>query len=177
MRAQQTKIESPPAPGRRSFLNLLWFGLGLAALVELGWVAWTFLRPDKKTRHQDSNDSIMIAGPVNRFVPNTVTAFPRGHFYLACLADGGLLALHRRCTHLGCTLPWDAEKRQFICPCHASVFDIQGAVVRAPAPRAMDLLPLTIENGIVQVHTAKPIRRSGFSIDQAVYPPKGTKPL
>ena len=30
----------------------------------------------------------------------------------------GLSALSTTCTHLGCGVGWDAEKKAFICPCH-----------------------------------------------------------
>ena len=36
---------------------------------------------------------MIVAGPVDRFEPGTVTAFPEGRFYLARLAGGGFLAL------------------------------------------------------------------------------------
>ena len=106
--------------GRRSFLNGVWIGLGGLALAEIVWVVRSFFGHRKPVGASNFTGTIVDAGPVSRFSPNTVTAFPRGRFYLACLADGGFLALSRRCTHLGCTVPWDAEKMRFVCPCHAS---------------------------------------------------------
>jgi cytochrome b6-f complex iron-sulfur subunit len=101
-----------------------------------------------------------------------VTAFPQGRFYLACLADGGFLALSRRCTHLGCTVPWDPQKGQFACPCHASVFDIRGDVIQSPAPRPLNRFAVNIKNKRVMVDTSKPIRRMAFDASQVVYGPK-----
>lgn len=51
------------------------------------------------------------------------------------------------CTHLGCGYRWEAERQAFFCPCHASVFDIDGRVLAGPAPRPLDTLPLKIESG------------------------------
>jgi len=51
------------------------------------------------------------------------------------------------CTHLGCHLGWDAQERQFRCPCHGSVFSMEGKVLAGPAPRPLDTLPSRIENG------------------------------
>jgi cytochrome b6-f complex iron-sulfur subunit len=96
-----------------------------------------------------------------------VTAFRDGEFYLARLQDGGFLALHRKCTHLGCTVPWIADEQRFACPCHASAFDMHGDVLSSPAPRPLDLFSVQIENGIVKVDTAKPIRRGRFEPLQA----------
>jgi cytochrome b6-f complex iron-sulfur subunit len=96
----------------------------------------------------------------------------RGRFYLVRLAEGGFLALTRKCTHLGCTVPWVAQENSFVCPCHASVFDITGSVINSPAPRALDMYPITIENDLVKVDISKPIRRSAFKAEQVVYSKK-----
>jgi len=105
---------------------------------------------------------------VDRFEPGSVTAFPEGRFYLTRLADGGFLALHRECTHLGCTVPWVAAEDRFVCPCHASSFDITGDVLSPPAPRPLDIFPVRIENAIVKVDISKIIKRQSFVSSQVV---------
>ena len=77
--------------------------------------------------------------------------------------------MSRQCTHLGCTVPWDDEQKKFICPCHASAFDITGDVLSAPATRALDLFTVDIENNMVRVDTGKRIKRSQFRPEQVVY--------
>jgi cytochrome b6-f complex iron-sulfur subunit len=159
-------------PTRRSFLNILWLILGGVALAEFVAVAFAFLRPRKLKVRGEDTDLIITAGAVERFEPNSVTAFVRGKFYLARLEDGGFLALSRTCTHLGCSVPWVGKEMKFACPCHGSAFDITGNVIEAPAPRALDIYPITIENKIVKVDTRKPIKRSTFSAEQVTYPKK-----
>jgi cytochrome b6-f complex iron-sulfur subunit len=159
-------------PSRRSFLNKLWIGLGLVALAELVAVVFAFLRSNKsKTREADS-DVVVTAGAVSKFEPNSVTAFVRGRFYLARLENGGFLALSRKCTHLGCTVPWVEKETKFACPCHASAFGITGEVISSPAPRPLDIYPILIENNIVTVDTSKPLKRSEFRTEQVTYPEK-----
>jgi menaquinol-cytochrome c reductase iron-sulfur subunit len=51
------------------------------------------------------------------------------------------------CPHLGCHYDWYPEADKFICPCHGSVFSIEGKVLGGPSPRALDILPHQIENG------------------------------
>ena len=51
--------------------------------------------------------------------------------------NGGFLAMSRTCTHLGCTVPWVEDEGRFVCPCHSSVFDINGDVVDPPAFQAL----------------------------------------
>ena len=149
---------------RRSFLNLAWLGIGVAALGEAAWIVSSFLKPRQKAPR--GGGSLVVAGPSDAFAPGSVTAFPAGKFYLVRLADGGFLALHRQCTHLGCSVPWDEASGRFACPCHASAFDLRGDVLAPPAPRPLDLFAVRIENGIVKVDASAPIRRSVFDPSQ-----------
>ena len=151
---------------RRSFLKLAWIGLGVAALGEAAWMLASFLRP--RPGPAASAGSLLVAGPTERFAPGSVTAFPAGKFYLVRLANSGFLALHRQCTHLGCSVPWDEASGRFACPCHASAFDLRGDVLAPPAPRPLDLFAVRIENGIVKVDVSAPIRRSAFDASQVV---------
>ncbi len=50
------------------------------------------------------------------------------------------------CPHLGCQYRWNAQSQHFVCPCHGSVFALDGQVVAGPAPRALDTLPQKIQN-------------------------------
>ena len=162
MKKQDDEKGPSAIPARRSFLNILWLSLGFVALVEFITVAFAFLRPDKSKARRERSDTIVTGGALDQFIPNSVTAFVRGRFYLARLEDGGFLALSRKCTHLGCTVPWMAAEKRFICPCHGSSFDIAGNVISPPAPRALDMYPVIIENDIVKVDASKPIKRGEF---------------
>ena len=51
------------------------------------------------------------------------------------------------CPHLGCGYRWDSQDRLFKCPCHGSIYDIEGNVKGGPAPRPLDTLPVKVENG------------------------------
>ena len=157
---------------RRSLLTKLWVLLGIVALAELIGLVFAFFKPRKQKISATDRDTIIIAGPVDNFLPGTVTAFVRGKFYLARLDDGGFLALSRTCTHLGCTVPWVAKENKFICPCHSSEFDIMGEVISPPAPRALDIYQISIENNVIRVDTSKRKKRSGFAAGQITYPKK-----
>jgi cytochrome b6-f complex iron-sulfur subunit len=165
------KLTPDSAPfSRRSFLMNLWVGLGLLALGEFIGIIIAFIWPRKPRTAAGGFGHIIEAGQVATFALNTVTAFPMGHFYLCRLKDGGFLALSRKCTHLGCTVPWIEEERKFVCPCHSSAFDIRGNVINTPAPRALDLYAISIENNIVKVNTGQTIRRTEFRTEQVTYP-------
>ncbi len=172
---RKTRVENvnnPPqkASSRRSFLNKLWAGLGILAAAEIIALVVAFLRPGSHRWKGKPSDPVFTAGPVDGFSANTVTAFVRGKFYLARLSDGGFLALSRKCTHLGCTVPWLSDKDRFECPCHGSAFDIRGDVIRPPAPRALDIYAVHIENNVVKVDISRVIKRGCFDVAQVVYP-------
>jgi cytochrome b6-f complex iron-sulfur subunit len=151
---------------RRDFLKMAWGAFGAVALAEMGVAAFTFSLPRLDEGEFGANFS---CGAVDDFPPGSVTLFSQGRFYLVRLADGGFLALYRVCTHLGCAVPWDPVQGQFICPCHASAFDQTGNVLNPPAPRPLDLFPITIAGGAVTVNTARPVRRDHFLPEQVVY--------
>ena len=157
-----------PKGSRRSFLSRLWLGLAGVAVIEMVWIVVDFLRP--RTSAATSGSHILVAGPIERFEPNTVTAFQEGKLYLSRLQDGGFLALSRACTHLGCTVPWVDGENQFVCPCHSSAYDDRGEVLNPPAPRPLDFYPVRIENGIVKVDVSKPLKRRSFDYTQVTRP-------
>lgn len=51
------------------------------------------------------------------------------------------------CPHLGCRYNWNAEANEFMCPCHGSVFSLEGRVLAGPSPRPLDTLPVKVEAG------------------------------
>jgi menaquinol-cytochrome c reductase iron-sulfur subunit len=55
------------------------------------------------------------------------------------------------CPHLGCYYNFDPNSQHFECPCHGSVFSIDGKVLGGPAPRPLDTLPFKVEQEILFV--------------------------
>ncbi len=69
--------------------------------------------------------------------------------------DGSVTVFSPICPHLGCAYNWHPAKKEFICPCHGSVFSINGRVLAGPAPRPLDTLPYKMESGILYVKYEK----------------------
>lgn len=61
--------------------------------------------------------------------------------------SGKLCVLSSVCPHLGCTVPWNKEKNQFVCPCHGGTFNPDGSRVSGPSQRGMDSLESSVEDG------------------------------
>lgn len=55
------------------------------------------------------------------------------------------------CPHLGCQVFFDRQKKEFVCPCHGSVFSADGTKTAGPSPRNLDTLPSKVEKGKLMV--------------------------
>lgn len=160
---------SEPIPSsltRRNFLQLGLGALSVVAAVETGIAGFMFLRSRSL---EGGFGGTIKAGPMESFPPGSVTEFPEDNFYLIRDQEGGFLAVYSRCPHLGCTVNWNSEKERFLCPCHASSFDIYGDYESKPVPRALDIFPINIDSTLVKVDTSQLQRRESFSRDQLVY--------
>ncbi len=67
-----------------------------------------------------------------------------------------VVAFTPQCTHLGCAYHWDTPSHTFICPCHASVFSIDGKVISGPAPRPLDRYMTKIDQGKLAIGPEEP---------------------
>lgn len=107
--------------------------------------------------------------PARAFVVNVPAARAMAMGEPAAVPDPGaaqILALWRKCPHLGCMIPPACESRsRFQCYCHQSTYNILGEKLElGPAPRGMDRFPVRIEAGVVLIDTRELING----------PPKGS---
>jgi len=59
--------------------------------------------------------------------------------------NGQVVAFGPQCTHLGCAYHWDDGKNQFLCPCHTSLFSMDGRVSGGRAQRPLDRYETKVE--------------------------------
>jgi Rieske Fe-S protein len=55
------------------------------------------------------------------------------------------------CTHLGCHVQWDAQAKNFLCPCHMGRFDTSGKVISGPPPAPLPAFPTKVDGESVFV--------------------------
>ena len=137
--------------------------LGIISL-EIGYLIFDTFK--NKSTNSASSDLFSV-GKLGKFENNTVYPFTDGKFQLSVLPDGGMLALSVKCTHLGCIV--QPSSKGFTCPCHASSFDKHGEVLSPPANRALDIFPISVNNGEIMVDINNPIRRKSFDKSQITY--------
>jgi Rieske Fe-S protein len=53
------------------------------------------------------------------------------------------------CPHLGCSVNAKAEK--FICACHNSEWNVEGALLTGPSPRGLDTLEFRVDDKKLKV--------------------------
>jgi menaquinol-cytochrome c reductase iron-sulfur subunit len=71
--------------------------------------------------------------------------------YVVKGSDGRPHVLSAVCPHLGCSIGWNEDRRQFVCPCHNGVFSADGRLISGPPPRGMDELDAMVEDGRLKV--------------------------
>jgi menaquinol-cytochrome c reductase iron-sulfur subunit len=142
---------------RRGFFLTIVYGLWAAMAAALSLPAAIYLLlPPKLRRDTEWTD----AGDVTKMVKDSPVemVFRRNRTdgwrvlsekstaWAVKLDNGEIIALAPQCTHLGCAYHWDEPKKQFLCPCHTSVFSIDGKVISGPAPRPLDRFNVKVEN-------------------------------
>jgi cytochrome b6-f complex iron-sulfur subunit len=66
--------------------------------------------------------------------------------------DGTWTALSAVCTHLGCTVQYEPDKKRIHCACHGGVYDPRtGANVSGPPPKPLTLYKVTVNDTGVEV--------------------------
>jgi cytochrome b6-f complex iron-sulfur subunit len=113
---------------------------------------------------------ISVAGSNIPGVDETPYLNAPGRFFIVRNNDG-VMALYRKCPHLGCTVPWVEGSHEFRCPCHGSIYDYNGAKLGGPTPRGLDLMAVTVQpSGDLTVDTGA-ITTRGTDYDPSMATP------
>jgi len=68
------------------------------------------------------------------------------------IKEGGKLkALSAICTHLGCTVPWNPGRNEFVCPCHGGTYSANGTHISGPPRRSLDSLETKVSGDKLMV--------------------------
>lgn len=132
---------------RRGFLDLLIGGLSAAFALGFAGICGAFLYPPKRT----GSLSNTLTGPSGQAIEaksipegGSQTGRLMGRTVIVVRQKGSLHALSAECTHAGCLVSWNSKDKHLDCPCHGARYDIQGNVLRPPAPRPLPRLEIEI---------------------------------
>jgi cytochrome b6-f complex iron-sulfur subunit len=123
---------------RRKFFNRLGWGAFVSTIGGLAAASARMLVPN------------VLYEPPKEFKVGYPKDFPQGVNFIAARRifiireNGSFRAVSAICTHLGCTIRWFAQDREFKCPCHGSVFNAKGGVVHGPAARPLPWYGVTL---------------------------------
>jgi Rieske Fe-S protein len=147
---------------RRSFyitaINLL--GSLIGAAVAIPAAAYLLIKPkgseDSGMAEIADFDSLKIGKPQEviyerKRLDGWHKVTDKASTWLVRTDEHSVVAFNPACTHLACAYHWDAPKNEFVCPCHASAFSIDGKVLAGPAPRPLDRYVAKVEGGKVLI--------------------------
>lgn len=153
---------------RRSFLKSAWKYLGVIALLEGVWIALSMMKNKQGTSSLEERN-LKTVGKLSEIPTGTLIPFRTGRFFLLRLDDGGLIAISMICSHLGCTVNWDASEGLFKCPCHSSCFDRLGNVVKSPASKGLNYHKILVKDGVILVDVENVMVRQAFDPSVVTY--------
>ena len=164
--AFEKPIEINPEFSRRRFLKRVTCGLGAATALALGGVlASATIGPSMRTAPKQW----LRLGRLEDFAPGRVKTirvryevidgFYKSQKIKPVMVYHGLdsddpVIYNSRCTHLGCTVHWDATKQIFLCACHGGAFDLNGNVKAGPPPRPLDRHAMKVKDGDLYIEMA-----------------------
>jgi len=163
-RTSQNISATDSRQNRRSFLGVL-LGLGsvfVGGLLSVPLIRFALFPLIRRTTESKSspvgavNEFSSVREPVMRTikieqVDGWRKTISEKAVYITKDARGQLRVLTSVCPHLGCTVPWNKEKNQFVCPCHGATFTADGGRVSGPSQRGMDALETSVEEGQLMV--------------------------
>jgi succinate dehydrogenase / fumarate reductase iron-sulfur subunit len=158
--------EESPELSRRRFLKRATYGLGAITALGLGGVlASATIGPSIRKAPKQW----LSLGKYESFAPGEVKTISVRYevtdgFYKSqkikpvmvyrTKESNDLVVFNSRCTHLGCTVHWDAGKQIFLCACHGGAFDLNGNVKTGPPPRPLDKHNIKVAKGNLYVEMA-----------------------
>jgi Rieske Fe-S protein len=135
---------------RRAFVNLFLGGSLLGTVASFLYPVVRYLIPP---RQSEAAAKRILAAKAGELAPNSAKLFRFGSTAAVLIntADGELRAFSAVCTHLTCTVRYEAETGTLFCPCHNGRFDLAGNVLSGPPPRPLEAYEIEVAGGDVYV--------------------------
>lgn len=75
----------------------------------------------------------------------------KGDIIIIRTSNSVYIALSKVCTHQGCTVTYNSSNNNLPCPCHGSLYNINGSVINGPAPNALKNYNVSLSGNILTI--------------------------
>jgi cytochrome b6-f complex iron-sulfur subunit len=137
------------AVSRRNFMDWIIKGGLLTTLAGMLFPALSYLWP--VMRGGPASDSEEVGKVDDIPVWGSKKVILGGSAVLIIRTPDQVKAFSAICTHLGCLVDWNGQKREIACPCHAGFFNLEGQVISGPPPRPLPAHAVNVVDGKIFV--------------------------
>ena len=146
MSKNKNKLPRPLSPEdevwitRRGFARVAFSGMGLCYAAAVGYPIYSFIRsPVLKAQAEAAITEVTLKEGQKVAVGQAVMfKFGVEPCLLIHMAQGKWVALSAKCTHLGCTVQYETDKKRIFCACHGGTYDPEtGKNIAGPPPRPL----------------------------------------
>jgi cytochrome b6-f complex iron-sulfur subunit len=146
-------MEESEGNGRRAFLKWIATLIGWTSAIATLFPTFLYLAPARAKK----GGNVLVSPQGDPILASSVReqgsaiGLAGSAPVIAVFHQGRLKIFSAVCTHLGCLVQWRPAESQFLCPCHAAKFDINGQVLAGPPPAPLPQLGFTEDEGKILV--------------------------
>lgn len=145
--AKEVRESETGYSSRRRFLHIILAGVGGVSIAAVIYPIIRYLAP---LGGDDKN--VVVVFDENEVMPGESKLFTyKGEPSALVNLGNGFIVTSLVCTHLGCLVKWQADKKVFLCPCHAATFSFDGKVLSGPPQSPLESIPFKISAGKITI--------------------------
>lgn len=142
---------------RRGFIKTAVVGVSLAYVGAIGYPIYRYLNSSVETSAALGAVKEVVLDKASGLAKGAALMFKFGTrpSLLIHHTDDTWVAMDAVCTHMGCTVKFDAESSSIVCACHGGKYDAKsGETISGPPPRPLTKYAVTLHEGSVTVTRA-----------------------
>jgi Rieske Fe-S protein len=156
---EQENLENP---GRRNFLSMIPLGIFGAIAVSIGTASKRFMEPQIATAASENWKVLGLMSDLSGEEPIAKSISVESiNGWSKTVEDVTVYVLPKHeckvlssvCPHEGCPIIWDADSKNFLCPCHDSFFQDDGKRLSGPAQADLTAIETKVEDGKLHIKT------------------------
>jgi len=143
--SSEASADGLSAPSRRGFVNTL---LGAWAAGVAASIIYPVLRYLVPPEIPEAATQSASGGKAASLVPNSARIVPFGSVpaIIVRTAAGDYRAFSATCTHLACTVQYNADLQHIWCACHNGHYDLNGRNIAGPPPKPLEAYQVNVRD-------------------------------